>query len=55
MTQTVSHVHSGRTMFNPRLQELLDNGNFDWDDLRHRTAFLQAWITRPLTQYEEES
>lgn len=55
MTQTVSQMNSARIRFNPRLQELLESDRFDWDDLRHREAYLKAWINRPIKQQEEES
>ena len=47
MTQTVNQINSSRITFNPRLLELLENGNFDWDDEYHRTAYLKAWINQP--------
>ena len=38
---------------NPRLAELLESGQFDWDDERHRAAWLKAWINAPRKQEEE--
>lgn len=29
---------------NPRLAELLESGGLDWDDQRHREAYLRAWV-----------
>lgn len=29
---------------NPVLAELIESGEFDWDDLRHREAYLRAWV-----------
>lgn len=54
MTQTTSRPSSGNTRLNPKLKELLENGRFDWDEPRHREAFLKYWIHRPLKQQEEE-
>ena len=31
-------------MLNPRLLELLESGELDWDDPRHREAYLRAWV-----------
>ncbi len=28
-----------------RLLDLLESGEFDWDNLRHREAYLRAWVT----------
>ncbi len=27
-----------------KLQQLLDSGEFDWDNIFHREAFLRAWV-----------
>jgi hypothetical protein len=29
---------------NPRLAELIASGRFDWDDGKHREAYLRAWV-----------
>jgi hypothetical protein len=29
---------------NPRLRELLEKDQLDWDDPRHREAYLRAWV-----------
>lgn len=39
---------------NPRLQELLESGELNWDDPRHREAYLKYWLSRPFKQEEEE-
>ena len=45
MTQTVSLTGSGNAPpVNPGLLELLESGQFDWDNPRHREAYLKAWI-----------
>jgi len=56
VTQTVSQTSTGSTFspVNPRLLELLQSGEFDWDNLRHREAYLRAWVNRPLAQKEED-
>ena len=36
-------MDSASITFNPRLRELLDSGNFDWDNEYHREAYLKAW------------
>ena len=27
-----------------RLRDLIDSGEFDWDNLSHRVAYLKAWV-----------
>ena len=45
MTQTVSQTGSGSTApVNPKLLELLEHGELDWDNPRHREAYLRAWV-----------
>ena len=29
---------------NPRLAALLDSGQFDWENDKHREAYLRAWV-----------
>lgn len=29
---------------NQRLLDLLDSADFDWDNERHREAYLKAWV-----------
>ena len=29
---------------NPKLLKLIESGEFDWDDPRHREAYLRAWV-----------
>ena len=45
MTQTVSRTVSGSTpSLHPKLLQLLESGEFDWDYPRHREAYLRAWV-----------
>jgi len=37
----------------PKLLELLESGEFDWDNPRHREAYLRAWVNAPRMQEEE--
>ena len=55
MTQTVSQTGSGSTApVNPRLLELLGSGEFDWDNPRHREAYLRAWVKGELPGKTED-
>ena len=54
MTQTTSRTGSGNTTLNPRLAELLEHGELDWDNPRHREAYLRYWLNRPVRQEEED-
>ncbi len=38
---------------NPKLQELIDKDELDWDNPRHRQAYLQEWLKAPRNQEEE--
>ena len=38
---------------NPRLAELLENGELNWDDPRHRETYLKYWLNRPVRQEED--
>lgn len=49
MTQTVSGT-PGAPAAPARLLELLERGELDWDDLRHREAYLKAWVNRALPE-----
>jgi len=40
---------------NPRLRELLENDELDWDNPRHREAYLKYWLSQPLIQEESQS
>ena len=40
---------------NPRLQQLLEKDELDWDDPRHREAYLKYWLSQPLEQEKEDS
>ena len=45
MTQTGSRTDTGSTQpANRRLLELIERGELDWDNLRHREAYLRAWV-----------
>ena len=37
---------------NPRLRELLERDEFDWENPRHREMYLKYWINQPLAQEE---
>lgn len=55
MTQTASRTVSGSTpLLHPKLAGLLESGELDWDNPRHREAYLKYWLNRPLPQEEEE-
>ena len=54
MTQTASRTVSGSiSQVHPRLAELLERGELDWDNPRHREAYLRAWLNAPRKQEEE--
>ena len=56
MTQTATRTGTGSTRpVNPRLADLLDRGELDWDNLRHREAYLRAWVTGTLPAKDEET
>jgi hypothetical protein len=38
---------------NPRLLALLESGELDWDNPRHREGYLRAWANTPRRQEEE--
>ena len=40
-------------MINPKLQQLLDADELDWDNSAHREAYLKAWLNEPRDQGEE--
>ena len=54
MTAMESPVHSGNIALNPRLQELLEKNELDWDNENHRNAYLRAWVNAPRVQGEEQ-
>jgi hypothetical protein len=39
---------------NPRLAALLEKDELDWDDPRHREAYLRFWLNQPFRQEEED-
>jgi hypothetical protein len=56
VTQTVSRTGSGSTQpASPRLLELIETGELDWDNLRHREAYLRAWVKGSLPPKDEET
>ena len=36
-----------------RLRELIESGEFDWDDPRHRVAYLKAWARGEFSRNQE--
>ena len=38
---------------NPKLQQLLDTDELDWDNSAHREAYLKAWLNEPMDQEED--
>ena len=55
MTQTVTQTTGASTpsVVHPGLAALLESGEFDWDDPRHREAYLRAWLNAPRKQEDE--
>lgn len=58
MTAQGSPAPSGITVrdrmrFHPKLRKLLEEDELDWDDPRHREAFLKAWLNTPREQEED--
>ena len=54
MTQTASRTASASTpSVHPKLLGLLERGELDWDNPRHREAYLRAWVNAPRKQEEE--
>lgn len=46
MGGTSRQVRPGRDQaVNGKLAALADSGDLDWDDERHREAYLRAWVT----------
>jgi hypothetical protein len=41
-------------MIDHRLQKLLDEDELDWDNPRHREAYLKAWLNEPWNQEEDQ-
>ena len=56
MTQTVTRTATGSTSSppHPRLAGLLETGELDWDDPRHREAYLRAWLNGSLPRKAED-
>lgn len=40
---------------NPKLRDLLEKDELDWDDPRHREMYLKYWLSQPLIQEEDRS
>jgi len=40
-------------MVSERLRELIDSGEFDWDDPAHRAAYLKAWARGEFSRHRE--
>jgi hypothetical protein len=38
-----------------RLLDLIDSGEFDWENLDHRTAYLKAWVKGEFSRNREVS
>jgi hypothetical protein len=55
VTQTTSRMNTGSTFLNPRLRKLLEESELDWDNPRHREAYLKYWLSQPLPQEEDPS
>ena len=55
MTQTTSRWNTGNAFLNPGLRKLLESGEFDWDNPRHREMYLKYWLNRPPQREEEPS
>ncbi len=53
MTQTGSRISSVNIALNPRLLELVEKGELDMNDPRHREAYLKAWVKAPRKQEED--
>jgi hypothetical protein len=41
-------------MVSGRLRELIESGEFDWDDLNHRVMYLRAWARGEFSRHREE-
>lgn len=56
MTGTAFRTASGNTgqAASPALLSLLDSGELDWDNPRHREAYLRAWANGELPARESE-
>jgi ATP-dependent helicase YprA (DUF1998 family) len=39
---------------NPRLLDLLESGKLDWDNPRHREAYLRAWVKGDVKPYSHQ-
>jgi len=51
VTQAMSRSGTGSTPLNPRLARLLRDGELDWDNPRHREAYLKAWVKGDVKPY----
>ena len=51
VTRTESRTDSASTTCPPGLLELLEKDELDWDNLRHREAYLRAWLTGSVPRF----
>lgn len=51
MTETACRTDTGSTASSPRLLALIESGQLDWDNPRHREAYLRAWAKGDLKPY----
>ncbi len=54
MTQTVPRISTANIALNPRLAQLIERGELDMEDPRHREAFLKAWVNAPRRQEDAD-
>ena len=53
MTQTTSRTPSGNTVLNPKLQELLEKDELDWDNQSHREMYLRTWLAGAAPKFKD--
>jgi hypothetical protein len=39
---------------NPKLKELIEKNELDWDNHHHREMYLRYWLNRPFREEKEE-
>jgi hypothetical protein len=39
----------------PELARLIESGEFDWDNLNHRVAYLKAWVKGVFSRNRQET
>jgi len=47
-------IPSGKPAVNPRLRRLLDTGELDWDDFRHREMYLREWVNKGSEAFRDD-